>query len=61
MKVKIEGSRNGVRWPGAGGVKDLPDSEAIDLLNAGLAEPVQAQKAERAVAKAPKTRTRKES
>lgn len=40
MKTKIAGSRNGVRWPVAGSVVDLPDGEAADLCAAGLAEPV---------------------
>ena len=39
MKFKIQGSRNGVRWPDAGGVVDLPDNEAADLCAAGIAEP----------------------
>lgn len=52
MKTRIEGTRNAVRWPEAGGVVDLPDSEALDLVAAGLAEPVaEPVKAERAVAK----------
>ncbi len=40
MKVRIEGTRNGVRWPAAGGVVDLPDGEAADLVSQGLAVPV---------------------
>lgn len=32
MKIKIQGSRNGVRWPDVGGVVDLPDGEANDLI-----------------------------
>lgn len=40
MKTRIAGSRNGVRWPAAGGVVDLPSGEAADLCAAGLAEPV---------------------
>lgn len=40
MKAQIAGSRNGVRWPAAGGVVDLPTGEALDLIKAGLAEPV---------------------
>lgn len=40
MKVKIAGSRNGVRWPPAGTAVDLPDGEAADLCAAGLATPV---------------------
>lgn len=40
MKIKIAGSRNGVRWPEAGTVVDLPDGEAADLCSQGVAEPV---------------------
>lgn len=57
MKIKIAGSRNGVRWPPAGEVVDLPDGEAADLCAAGLAKPVAApKKAEKAVAPKPETR-----
>lgn len=59
MKVRIEGTRNGVRWPEAGGVVDLPDSEAADLCAAGLAEPVATEKPEKATA--PKATARKSS
>ena len=52
MKIRIAGSRNGVRWPEAGEIKDLPDNEGADLCAAGLAEPVtDAPKPEKAVAK----------
>lgn len=57
MKTRIEGTRNGVRWPEAGGVVDLPDGEAADLCAAGLAEPVVAEKPEKATA--PKATARK--
>lgn len=40
MKAHITGSRNGVRWPQAGGEVTLPDNEGADLCAAGLAEPV---------------------
>jgi hypothetical protein len=40
MKTRIAGSRNGVRWPEAGAVVDLPDNEGADLCAAGLADPV---------------------
>ncbi len=56
MKTRIEGTRNGVRWPEAGGVVDLPDAEAVDLLNAGLAEAVEADEPEKATAKKATTR-----
>lgn len=32
MLVKIEGSRNGQRWPEVGAVIDLPEGEALDLI-----------------------------
>lgn len=41
MKTRIEGTRNGLRWPEAGGVVDLPEGEALDLLSEGLAERVE--------------------
>lgn len=66
MKVKLNvgltGTRNGEDWPAKGEVVDLPDAEAVDMLNAGLALPVkdeaeqataQPDDAERAVAKRP--------
>lgn len=57
MKLKIQGSRNGVRWPEAGGVVDLPDNEAADLCSQGLAEPIaETPKPEKAVAKKPEKR-----
>ncbi len=56
MKTRIEGTRNGARWPEAGGVVDLPDGEAVDLLNAGLAEPVEADGPEKATAKKAESR-----
>lgn len=39
MKVAMSGTRNGADWPPAGGTVNLPDSEAVHLLDAGLAEP----------------------
>lgn len=57
MKLKIQGSRNGIRWPEAGGVVDLPDNEGADLCAAGIAEPVaEPAKVEKAVAKKPEKR-----
>lgn len=40
MKTRIEGTRNGLRWPEAGGIVDLPEGEALDLLSEGLADRV---------------------
>lgn len=45
LKVAISGTRNGVEWPTRGGVVDLPASEAVDLINGGLAEPVKLEDA----------------
>jgi hypothetical protein len=49
MNIHITGSRNGVRWPAAGGEVVLPDNEAADLCAQGLAEPVVDTKPEKAV------------
>lgn len=38
MKSRISGTRNGQSWPDVGEVINLPDAEAVDLLNAGLAQ-----------------------
>ncbi|MGW2226798.1 hypothetical protein [Streptomyces formicae] len=38
MKVTISGTRDGESWPEWGGVKDLPDDEARQMIAAGLAE-----------------------
>lgn len=57
MKIKIAGSRNGVRWPEAGTVLDLPEGEAVDLISQGVAVAVaSAPKPEKAVAKKPEKR-----
>ena len=52
MRVAISGTRNGVPWPAAGGVVELPDGEAAALLAAGLAEPAP-EEAEAAVDERP--------
>lgn len=39
MRKHIGGFRNGLEWPPAGGVIDLPDHEAGDLIANGYAEP----------------------
>lgn len=56
MKTHISGTRNGVRWPEAGGEVVVTDTEGADLCSQGLAEPV-AEKAERATAPKPEKRT----
>lgn len=38
MTTKIGGTRNGEEWPDKGGVVDLPDHEALDLIAAGYAK-----------------------
>lgn len=40
MKLRLTGTRNGERWPEAGETKELPASEALDLIREGLAEAV---------------------
>lgn len=40
MKLSISGTRNGTDWPLAGQTMVVSAEEAVDLLNAGLAEPV---------------------
>lgn len=37
MTVQITGTRDGVDWPRPGGVVDMPELEASDLVGAGLA------------------------
>lgn len=54
MKTRIAGSRNGVRWPEAGETKELPEGEAVDLIAAGLAEPVKAEPTKATARKAEK-------
>lgn len=39
MTTHIGGTRNGEEWPAIGGVIDLPDHEATDLISAGYAVP----------------------
>lgn len=47
MNTRIEGTRNGVRWPEAGGEVDLPSGEAADLISQGLAAPVVEERTEK--------------
>lgn len=62
MNIHITGSRNGLRWPPAGGEVELPVGEANDLIAQGFAEVVETKKAaskpepEKAVAAEPETR-----
>lgn len=57
--AQISGLRNGVDWPSAGGIINLPDAEASDLIAAGLARGVDVP--ETAVGRKPETATRKGS
>lgn len=40
MKVDVSGTRNGQEWPRRGSIVDLPDAEAIQMCEAGMAVPV---------------------
>lgn len=51
MKVQVSGTRNGEDWPAPGQVVDLPDAEAVSLLNQGMAVPVEEIPAESATDK----------
>lgn len=50
MNVSVTGTRDGQKWPPAGGEIEVGDQEGADLCAAGLADPV----AEPAPAKAEK-------
>lgn len=39
MLATITGTRDGQEWPAIGESMDLPDAEAVDMLNAGLVSP----------------------
>jgi hypothetical protein len=50
LTYKLEGLRNGQRWPAVGGEIDVPTSEAINLISHGYAVPVPVpQEQERAI------------
>lgn len=40
MKVQLSGTRDGREWPARGSEIDLPHAEAVDYINAGMAEAV---------------------
>lgn len=40
LKVNLSGTRNGAEWPAVGGVVDLPDAEAAQMLASGMASSV---------------------
>lgn len=56
MKVQVSGTRDGQDWPAPGDELDVTDDEAVSLLNAGLAVPVEKSEPEKAVAKKAETR-----
>ena len=49
MLVQLSGMRDGVEWPAAGEVLDVPTGEADDLVRMDLATHVPKPKTERAV------------
>lgn len=57
MKFQITGTRNGVRWPLAGGVVAVSDGEGADLISEGYAVAVEPEV--KAVAKPEKAVARK--
>ncbi len=57
MCARISGTRNGDEWPAIGGEVDVPDAEAVDLLNAGLAVAAESAPVEKATAKPTETAT----
>lgn len=45
MRVHISGLRDGAPWPGIGGIVDLPDREAEDMIRNGYAKAVEVEAA----------------
>lgn len=58
MRATITGTRNGEDWPPVGGQIELPDTEAVALLNAGLASAAGARVETAAVVEPAETATR---
>jgi len=59
MNYQISGTRNGIEWPTPGGEINLPEREAVKLLNQRMAVAVEdAPKVEKATA--PKTEEKRE-
>lgn len=58
MRTLVSGLRDGKPWPPVGGVIEVPDAEAVGLLQNGTAVPVYDPESgvEAAVAPAPETR-----
>ena len=59
MRVNISGTRNGIEWPPMGETVELPDAEAVDLLNARTAKPVPVEIEVATMPTAPKRQTRR--
>ena len=59
MRVNISGTRNGIEWPPMGETVELPDAEAVDLLNARMAEPVPVEIEVATMPTAPKKQARR--
>lgn len=57
VRVPISGTRNGQPWPAPGEVIDLPDSEALEYLNARYIVPVPSETAAAAVTPDPAPRS----
>ena len=48
MLVRISGTHDGEEWPAVGDVCEVSDASAVDMINAGFAEPVAGLAAETA-------------
>ena len=59
MRVSVSGTRDGAEWPSVGSAVELPDAEAVDLLNVGMAEPAPVVVESAAIAAPAKRQTRK--
>ncbi|MCO5986568.1 hypothetical protein NE235_10685 [Actinoallomurus spadix] len=60
MRHQISGTRDGQDWPAPGEEIDLPEDEAVSVLNSGMAEAIEdADEPEKATAPKPTTRTKK--
>lgn len=53
MKVSLSGSRDGKSWPLIGETLEVPDEEAVSLINARIVEPVEPVEAPIETAAAP--------
>lgn len=59
LKVNVSGTRDGIEWPPMGGSVDLPESEAAQMVAAGLASAVTPAPVETATANTSTVETRK--